>query len=113
MAETKGSHAATQQRTREPQQSTKSEQQSPKGIQTTNPESARQSGLTRREPFGLMNRFADEMDRLFEDFGFGGGRLTPFGGRGYAPTFGQMSQAMWSPQIEVFERGDQLIVRAD
>src|SRR2546428_10471235 len=109
MAETKGSHAATQQRTREPQQSTKSEQQSPKGIQTTNPEGARQSGLTRREPFGLMNRFADEMDRLFEDFGLGSGRLTPFGGRG----FGQMGQAMWSPQIEAFERGDQLIVRAD
>lgn len=114
MGETKGSHAATQQRTKDPQQSTKSEQQASKGVQTTNPEGARQSGLTRREPFGLMNRFADEMDRLFEDFGFGRGRLTSFGGRGYAPSaFGQMSQAMWSPQIEVFERGDQLIVRAD
>ena len=93
MAETKGSHAATQQRTREPQQSTKSEQQASKGIQTSDPEGARQSGLTRREPLGLMNRFADEMDRLFEDFGFGGGRLNSLSDLGTARLGG--FQAGW------------------
>ncbi|MGE0130517.1 MAG: Hsp20/alpha crystallin family protein [Blastocatellales bacterium] len=68
-------------------------------------------GIRRREslaptspfgPFSLMNHFVDEMERVFGDFGFGHGRLAPFGRR-----------ELWSPQIEVFERGGQFIVRAD
>lgn len=114
MAETKGGQAATQQKTKEPQQGNKRDQQSSKGIQTANQPGTRQTNLTRRDPFGLMNRFADEMGRLFGDFGLGRGLLTPFGNRGLMPTgFGEISQAVWSPQIEVFERDGQLIVRAD
>jgi HSP20 family protein len=72
-------------------------------------EGERQGELVRRQshhpsawssPFALMNRFADEMDHLFEDFGFGRG-------------WGEMGPAAWSPQIEAFERGGQFIVRAD
>jgi HSP20 family protein len=73
-------------------------------------EGERQGELARREshyplawrssPFALMNRFADEMARLFEDAGFGRG-------------WGEMGPAAWSPQIEAFERGGQFIVRAD
>jgi HSP20 family protein len=62
-------------------------------------------GLTRwhRSPFGsLFDRWNDEMDRVFEDFGFGRNWLT----RGQR-TLG------WSPQIEMFQRGNDLVVRAD
>lgn len=69
-------------------------------------------GLSRREqyasPFSFMRRFSEEMDRLFEDFGFGGGFLTP---SSFGREFEQMSQ--WSPQTEIFERGNELVIRAD
>jgi HSP20 family protein len=71
-----------------------------------------QSGtLTRREPRGLsgisafssvFQRWNDEMDRLFEDFGFGRSSRT-----------GRQSVGAWAPQIEVFQRGNDLVVRAD
>ncbi len=78
-------------------------------------------GLARREsyaptawtgsPFSLMRRFSEQMDRIFEDFGFG---------RTFGPSFGRdfgklanLEGSLWSPQIEVFERDNQLIVRAD
>jgi HSP20 family protein len=53
-----------------------------------------------------MNRFADEMDRMFEGFGFGRGGLAPRG-------WGEAEQALWSPQVEAFERDGKLGVRAD
>jgi HSP20 family protein len=49
-------------------------------------------------PFGsLFDRWNQEMDRLFSDAGFGGA----------AP------RGAWAPQIEVFQRGNDLVVRAD
>ncbi|MDQ3804987.1 MAG: Hsp20/alpha crystallin family protein [Acidobacteriota bacterium] len=83
-----------------------------------------QTGLARREqsfpslltgsPFTFMRRFSEEMDRLFEDFGFGRGWLAPSGGRDFFPTgFGDFGRDVWSPQVEVFEREGQLVVRAD
>jgi len=80
-----------------------------------------QTGLTRREhslttgsPFSFMRRFSEEMDRLFEDFGFGRGWLAPSFGRDFFPAgFGGFGQTVWSPQVEVFEREGQLVVRAD
>lgn len=78
------------------------------------------TGIARRElvspahlivsPFSLMRRFSEEMDRLFADFG---------SGRGLAPSFGELGRLadlegpIWSPQVEVFERGGKLIVHAD
>lgn len=61
--------------------------------------------LTRwqRSPFGsLFDRWNDEMDRFFNDFGFGGSWLTRS-----QPTVG------WTPQIEMRQRGHELVVRAD
>jgi len=89
-------------------------------LQTTGARGGRQTGITRRErsapgtgsPFAFMRRFGEEMDRLFEDFGFGGGFLTPSFGRELS-RLGEASQFNWSPQVEVIERGGQLIVRAD
>lgn len=62
-------------------------------------------GLTRwqRSPFSaLFDRWNDEMDRIFEDFGFGRNLVAR----------GQQTLG-WSPQIEMFQRGNDLVVRAD
>ena len=96
-------------------------------MQTTRGHGGRQSqqtGLAGREqgwpalssgsPFAFMRRFSEEMDRLFEDFGFGRGLARPTFGRDLLPAgFGEFGQGAWSPQVEVFERGGQLVVRAD
>jgi HSP20 family protein len=79
-----------------------------------------ETGIARREqsaslravsPFSLMRRFGEEMDRLFGDFSFGGGVASGFGRE-----FGRLADlegSMWLPQVEAFERGGKLIVRAD
>lgn len=82
-----------------------------------------QTGITRREqqspsltgpsPFTFMRRFSEEMDRLFEDFGMGRGWLSPAFGRGLPSSFSEFGSSIWSPQVEVFERGGQLVIRAD
>jgi HSP20 family protein len=76
-------------------------------------------------PFALMYQLQSEMDRLFEDFGFGRSLLSPVaapprttrtgGGTGMTRQgMGQgAGQALWSPQLDVFRRGDELVVRAD
>lgn len=77
---------------------------------------SRQGQFSSMNPFSFMRRFSEEMDRLFEDFGFGGsGLLSPSFSRSFlSPGFGRESEsAMWSPQAEVFQRGDQLVIRAD
>lgn len=71
--------------------------------------SSRPRGLSRRDPFesfnfgpfALMRRMQEDMDRLF---GGGFGRDV-FGG---GPDVGE-----WAPAIEVFQRGNDLVVRAD
>ena len=89
----------------------------------------RGAGLTHRRgpsaalagsPFSLMQRMAEDMDRLFEQFGFG--RM----GFGPTPRLGSMFDddllanrgtqslnTVWAPQIETFRRGDNLVIRAD
>jgi HSP20 family protein len=65
-------------------------------------------------PFAFMRRFSEEMDRLFEDFGFGRGWLAPTFGRDLFPRgFSESGQNLWSPQVEMFEREGQLVLRAD
>lgn len=95
-------------------------------------------------PFAMMRRMMDDMDRLVSDFGFtqpgllassffgpdewspfdssrrlGSGQQNAVSQRGPAiQSSGQRSlqpwsQGLWSPQVEVFERGNNLVVRAD
>jgi HSP20 family protein len=82
--------------------------------QTSAGANRQQSGsLSRRDPWGhltgwaspfgsLFQRWNDEMDRVFDDFGFGRNVLA----RG-------QSAGQWSPQIEVRQRGNELLIRAD
>ena len=102
-------------------------QQGSQSMQTTGQSSGQQSsqqtGMTRREqsvpglfggsPFTFMRRFSEEMDRLFEDFGMGRGWLTPSFGRNLPSAFNDFGQSLWAPQVEMFEREGQLVVRAD
>ena len=67
-------------------------------------------------PFGLMRRMAEDMDRIFEDFGFGPSlSIAPLlsssmgQGRGTSPA----QRTAWAPQLETFRQGDKLVIRAD
>jgi HSP20 family protein len=58
----------------------------------------------RTGPFGMLRRMQEDMDRLFQGFGFGrAGGLSPFG----------EERAEWMPAIEAFQRGNEFVVRAD
>jgi len=58
-------------------------------------------------PFALMRRFSEQMDNLFADFGLGHGLLAPI------EKGTNLAQGFWSPQVEMFERGKDIVVRAD
>jgi len=71
---------------------------------------------THRTPFTLMRRFAEEMDRFFEDFGLEAGWFMPrllTRGRRLLGREAEFTPAEWMPRIEVFEREGQFVVRAD
>jgi HSP20 family protein len=62
-------------------------------------------------PFGLMRRFAEDMERLFDDFqGFHVGSLF---GREFFPFTREFEHVDWVPKIEVLQHDDKLTVRAD
>lgn len=61
-------------------------------------------------PFSFMRRFSEEMDRLFEDFGFGSSLARSTGGQISPREFGR---GLWRPPIELYSKGDNLIVKAD
>jgi HSP20 family protein len=76
----------------------------PTALQNRNVEDV--AGRLAATPINVVRRFSEEMDRLFEDFG-GRGWLTPMLDKA------QLPQGPWSPQVEVFERDDELVLRAD
>jgi HSP20 family protein len=55
-------------------------------------------------PFRMLERFADEVDRMFDDFGLGRGfsRWSPLG-----------ESVAWTPRIDIVQRNNELVVRAD
>jgi HSP20 family protein len=56
-------------------------------------------------PFSFMRRFMSDMDRLFEDFGFGGAPTSTQGRSG--------DPSLWSPQADVTTRDGQLLIHVD
>jgi HSP20 family protein len=65
-------------------------------------------------PFTFMRRFAEEMDRLFEDFGFGYHIPSSLGrARELLRRETGVVEAEWSPRMEVHEREGKIVVRAD
>lgn len=100
-------------------QNTGEQQKTASTAMQTSAQSGRSGGLERRgsffpslfslsprdffntSPFELMRRFTEEMDRAFE-------------GWGLAHNWGFSSEGtVWSPVVEVFERDNNLVVRAE
>jgi HSP20 family protein len=78
---------------------------------TMSPTTQREGQLTRRMPsawnagpFGTLQRLTDEMDRIFGDFGIG---------RRWLGSPARADAELWSPQIDVFQRNNELVVKAD
>jgi len=69
--------------------------------------------LVRHEPFGTwgaspfraLQRFADEVDRMFDDVGR---RWT-----GLPAWRGRTSSYAWAPEIDIFQKNNELTIRAD
>lgn len=65
-------------------------------------------------PFMLMRRLSEDMDRLFADFGLTGALAPSIGGVGRDMWSEPVSTgALWSPQVDLFRRGDKVVIRAD
>jgi HSP20 family protein len=87
--------------------------QSRRGAQSTAPYAGYGPGYG-SGPFSIMRRLSDEMDRLFENFGFGRPFTTSQQGGGFdAGEYGENVPSMWSPHIEVCERDGKLHIEAD
>jgi HSP20 family protein len=77
--------------------------------------------IAQRDPVGptanparMLARLADEMDRLFDDFSVGSGWLSPrWGGSWLGKPSRGSSANLWIPDIEVQQRNNEVIVRAD
>jgi HSP20 family protein len=78
------------------------------------PARQQQQPMTRREtpgmgsPFRMLERFADEIDSVFDNFGIGRGWLLPRTTRSAGT-----GTDIWVPQVEVTQQGNELVVRAD
>jgi HSP20 family protein len=103
MAKTEGKDQKGTQTTREDERN--------RSIEQTRSAGSQQSALALRQrsvpglfttPFSFMRRFGEDMEQLLVEFG-GGGLMR--GG------FGEL--ASWTPQIEMFQREGQLVIRAD
>jgi len=73
-----------------------------KGSQTPERKQSRGDLWPAYSPFGMMRRFADDMDRMFEGFGVPSIRRWGWG-----------TEGRFSPELEVLERDGKLIIRVD
>jgi len=56
-------------------------------------------------PLTALQRMADEMDRMFDDFGLGRRWTTPL--------WRETGADAWAPDIDVFQKNNELTIRAD
>jgi HSP20 family protein len=73
---------------------------------------ARREPLDLGSPSRMLERFADEMDRVFDDFGYRSA-LAPKWRRSWLSKQLRGASDMWAPDIEVYQRNSELVVRAD
>lgn len=62
-------------------------------------------------PFGVVQRFAADMERLFEDFG--GSRFPSLFNGEFFPFSKALENVAWMPQIEVLRHNGDMTVRAE
>jgi HSP20 family protein len=88
------------------QQGRKSENEQQRNVARRDNETAmRPAAMPPASPITFMRRFMEDLDRLFDGFGFGP-RLAGGGGGGSAV-------AAWIPPVEVEDRDGQLVIRAE
>jgi HSP20 family protein len=61
----------------------------------------------------MLERFAEEIDSVFDDFGFGRSALAPRWGRNRMSTPWRAAADVWAPDVEVYQQNNELVVRAD
>src|SRR5260221_2156848 len=83
----------------------KSKTHARKNFQALEPVSANATAALGIRPFSVMKRFGEEMDRLFGDLGLDRNWIPP-------ALKGEAGRA-WVPEVEIFERDGELVVRAD
>ncbi len=71
-------------------------------------------------PFVAIRRMMEDMDRFVSNFGLGANIFPPslfsqdpFGTTRGSPQSAGGIQKLWNPEVEVFQRGDRVVVRAD
>jgi HSP20 family protein len=74
---------------------------------------ARREPGTTANPTSMLERFADEIDSVFGDFGLGRSWLTPRFRRGWLGRPLHAGVQMWSPAIEVHQQNNELVIRAE
>jgi HSP20 family protein len=78
-----------------------------------------QQRLTRHDPariaspFHMLEQFANEIDSVFDGFGLGRSWVSPRWGRSWLRTPLSAGTATWAPDVEVYQRNHELVVRAD
>jgi HSP20 family protein len=69
--------------------------------------SREERGLTRHRPGSpgsVLQRFANEVDRMFDDFGLA---------RRWGNLWGESGSGIWAPDVDVIQRNNELTVRVD
>jgi HSP20 family protein len=74
---------------------------------------ARRQQLWSDSPFRMLERFADEIDSVFDDFGLGRSWLSPRWGRSVPRPSSRAGIEVWNPEVEVYHQNNELVVRAD
>jgi len=74
----------------------------------TVPVKAENGHVRKREPLEMFEALQDEMTRLWS-------QTWPFGGMPFSRRMGQLFQApaIWSPRVDVFEKDNSLVVKAE
>lgn len=62
-------------------------------------------------PFGMMRRFTEDLERMFDDFG--GLRFPNFFNQKLFPFAGEEKEFDWMPQIEMLQTNGDLVVKAE
>ena len=79
-------------------------QKGSQNLERSQPRSRQELWPAMYSPFGVMRRFADDLDRIFDGYGFPSlHRVNPWG----------WGEQQFSPQLDVFERDGKLVIRAD
>jgi len=73
---------------------------------------ARKEPVSVGRPFRVLDQFAEEMDRLFDDFGIGRGWFAPRLGFGLPRPLIRKAEE-WLPDVEMLQRNNELVIRTD